>query len=321
MKAIVVRSDSPGRVIVEDRPLPSPAPGEVLVRVRLAGICSTDLEIVRGYMSFAGVLGHEFVGTVERGPAALLGRRVVAEINCVAPESSAGDEAARKHAVPRTVLGIFGRDGAMAEFVCVPAENCHVVPDAVSDRESVFVEPLAAAVQIVVDHPPGAAERVAVLGSGRLGILCAQVLTLHHRDVLVLGRSARTRGVCESLGMRTADAAAQADQSRDLVVECTGSADGLREALRIVRPRGTVVLKSTYSTHPAPPAIDLAPVVIHEITLAGNRCGPFAAALDLLRERSVRVAELIDAEYALTDGIAAFAHADRAGTLKVLVRP
>lgn len=319
MKAIVFCKSCPGEVRVEERPVPQPAAGEVLIRVHLAGICSTDLEIIRGYMGFEGVLGHEFVGTVERGPAELLGKRVVAEINCVLPDSPARDEAARKHAVPRTVLGIFGRDGAMAEYVAVPAENCHVVPESVSDREAVFAEPVAAAIQVVTDHPVERGTRAIVLGSGRLGILCAQVLANAGATVTVVGRNERTLSKCAALGLKTAASGNIGAASQDLVVECTGSPDGLREAIRCVRPRGTIVLKSTYSADP-PPSFDLSPIVIHEITLAGNRCGPIGQAVRMLAERQVAVEPLVDAEFVLADGVAAFAAAGRAGALKVLLR-
>src|SRR5262245_59633867 len=261
MHALVVNQATPGAItFVTDRPDPTLAAGEVRIRVRLAGICSTDLEIVRGYMNFDGVPGHEFVGVLDRGPADLLGKRVVAEINCVTPDSLARQEDERKHAWPRTVLGILGRDGTFAEFVTVPAENCHVVPDSVSDREAVFVEPVAAAVQVTRDFGFLRDMRVAVLGSGRLGILCAQVLALHVDAVDVIGRNGRTLQVCRSMGLRAiAVSEVSSNASYDAIVECTGSADGLQLALKCVRPRGAIILKSTYAN---PPEIDLSPVVI-----------------------------------------------------------
>lgn len=320
MRALVVSQDKPGVVsLVPDYPDPSPGPGEVLIRVDLAGICSTDLEIVRGYMNFAGVLGHEFVGTVVRGSDALCGERVVAEINCVGPGSAARDAAARKHAPERTTLGIAGRDGAFAEYLVVPAENCHVVPNEVGNPQAIFAEPLAAACQVSVDHAVTADMRVAVLGSGRLGILCAQVLAARGCRLSMLGRNPRTLALCRSIGLPTREVAeVEPRADHDLVVECTGSPEGLRLALGLVRARGTIVLKSTYAL---PAGVDLSPIVIQEITVAGNRCGPFPEALRLLASRRVRVEELIDGAYSLARWKDAFAAAREPGSLKILLEP
>lgn len=325
MLALVVDRTAPSGVrLATDWPVPQPGPGEVELRVLRAGVCSTDLEIAAGYMQFGGVLGHEFVGRVEggavellrqsgRGTNAKLGQRVVAEINCVGLDPPL-DADARKHAWPRTVVGILGRDGAFAERLCVPAVNCHFVPDDVSDAEAVFAEPLAAALQVTRDHPPRAGRRVALLGPGRLGILCAQVLALETKELDVLGRSPRSLELCRTLGLCAMPLDEAPRRSYDLVVECSGAPDGLRAALRIVRPRGTVVLKSTYA---GAADVDLAPVVIDEITVAGSRCGPMDAAVELLRQRRVRVRELIDAEFPLDQGVQAFERARRPGALKV----
>lgn len=320
MQALVVDQARPGTIaFVRDYPDPSPGAGEVLVRVDLAGICATDLEIVRGYMGFSGVPGHEFVGTVVRGSDALQGQRVVAEINCVGPGSAARDAEARKHAGDRTVLGIAGRDGAFAEYLVVPTENCHVVPNEISDRQAVFTEPLAAACQVVKDHVVDRDTRVAVLGTGRLGILCGQVLAARGCRLSVIGRNRGTLALCRRMGLPTRDAAdIQPSADCDLVVECTGAPDGLRLALQLVRPRGTIVLKSTYAQAAD---VDLAPVVIHEIVVAGNRCGPFPEALRLLREKGVRVDEMIDGVYPLARGEEAFAAARDPGSVKVLLEP
>lgn len=320
MRALVVDQADRGNVkLDENYPDPSPAPGEVLVRVDLAGICSTDLEIARGYMGFSGVLGHEFVGTVVRGSDALSGRRVVAEINCVGPDSAARDADERKHAPGRTTLGIAGRNGAFAEYLVVPAENCHEVPVEVSDRQAVFVEPLAAACQVVKDHPVGRGQRVAVIGTGRLGLLCAQVLATRRCRLDVVGRNPRTIAMCRELGPH----AVESEQIKpkadyDLVVECTGAADGLRLALQLVRPRGTIVLKSTYA---GAADVDLSPIVINEIKLAGNRCGPFDAALRLLREKRVRVDEMIEGVFPFSRHAEAFGAARKPGALKILLEP
>jgi threonine dehydrogenase-like Zn-dependent dehydrogenase len=320
VRALVVSQDNAGVVdLVPDYPDPSPGPGEVLIRVDLAGICSTDLEIVRGYMDFAGVLGHEFVGTVVRGSDTLRGERVVAEINCVGPGSAARDAAARKHAIERTTLGIAGRDGAFAEYLVVPAENCHVVPNEVSNSQAIFAEPLAAACQVTEDHGVAADTRVAVLGSGRLGILCAQVLATRGCRLSVIGRNRRTLALCRNIGLPTREVAEVEPQAdHDLVVECTGSPEGLRLALGLVRPRGTIVLKSTYAEAAG---VDLSPIVVQEITVAGNRCGPFPAALQLLATKRVRVEELIDGAFSLARWKEAFAAAREPGNLKILLEP
>jgi threonine dehydrogenase-like Zn-dependent dehydrogenase len=320
LRALVVDRLKPEGVrFAPDYPDPRPGPGEVLVRVDLAGICSTDLEIVRGYMQFAGVPGHEFVGTVVRGSEALQGRCVVAEINCVDPGSKARDAAARKHVRDRTTLGIAGRDGVFAEYVAVPAENCHVVPAEVSDRQAVFAEPLAAAAQVIEDHPVEPGRRVAVLGTGRLGILCAQVLAERGCRLSVIGRNPKTLALCRRLGLPTRDVAeVERKADYEMAVECTGSPDGLRLALELVRPRGTIVLKSTYARAAE---VNLAPVVVNEIRVAGNRCGPFPEALRLLREGRVRVEELIDGVFPLARGAEAFAAARDAQNVKILLEP
>lgn len=320
MRALITDPASPSGVrFVADHPQPQPRPGEVLLRVLRAGICTTDLEIARGYMHFSGVLGHEFVGQVVTGPAALLNRRVVAEINCVDPASDPGDAEVRKHFRPRTVVGILGRDGAFAEYVCVPAANCHVVPDSVTDSQAVFVEPLAAAAQVLRDAPPLAGAQVAVLGPGRLGQLVARVLALQPVRLVVIGRNPAALARLATLGIATQTIQhTAAEPVFDVLVDCTGAADGLRLAMRLVRPRGVIVLKSTYA---GAAQIDLSPIVIDEIRLVGSRCGPFDEAIELLRSGRVAVEEMIDAEFPLSAGAAAFAAAAAPGAMKILLNP
>jgi threonine dehydrogenase-like Zn-dependent dehydrogenase len=320
MRAILVdRTQPEGIAYAVNHPDPTVGPGEVLVRVDLAGICSTDLEIVRGYMNFQGVLGHEFVGTVVRGSESLKGQRVVAEINCVGPASAARDADARKHAADHTVLGIDRHDGVFAEYAVVPAENCHVVPNEVSNRQAVFVEPLAAACQVVKDHPATAGMRVAVLGTGRLGLLCGQVLAAQDCRLIVIGRSPHTLRIARQLSLPTMTVTdLDVRPAFDMVVECTGSPDGFRLAAGIVRPRGTIVLKSTYAQNAT---LDLAPIVVNEIVVAGNRCGPFPEALELLRTGRVRVEELISGVYPFARAVAAFAAAREPNNLKILLEP
>lgn len=320
MLALLIDPSAPGGVrVAADHPRPAPAPGEALVRVRLAGICSTDLELARGYMGFRGVPGHEFVGEVVSGPEELRGRRVVAEINCVAPERDPGDWELRKHDPSRTVLGIAGRDGAFAEYLTVPAANCHVVPAGVSDRQAVFAEPLAAALQVLRDRPIRPGEWVAVLGGGRLGLLVGQVMARQPCELLVIGRNALRIELCRRLGLKACGASeVPAGRAFDVVVECSGSPDGLREALKIVRPRGTVVLKSTCAG--AAP-IELAPIVIDEVRVVGSRCGPMGEALGLLAGRQVQVEPLISAVFPLARGVEAFAAARDPAHLKILLAP
>jgi threonine dehydrogenase-like Zn-dependent dehydrogenase len=242
----------------------------------------------------------------------------VAEINCLDAAFDPGDAERRKHDPRRTVLGIVGRDGAFAEFVTAPIRNCHVVPDEISDQQAVFVEPLAAAIQVMRDCPIDRSMRATVLGTGRLGILCAQVMSLTGCALTVVGRNPVTLDLCRRLGLPAAAVAtrpAAADQ--DVVVECTGAAEGLGEALRRVRPRGRVVLKSTYA---GGSAIDLAPIVIHEIRVIGSRCGPFPEAIELLRSRRVQVDPLVSAVYPLERGAEAFAAAADPANVKILLK-
>jgi threonine dehydrogenase-like Zn-dependent dehydrogenase len=296
---------------------PAPAPGECRVRVTRAGVCATDLALARGYMGFEGTPGHEFVGVALDGP--LAGRRVVGEINagCGRCALCAGGDA--RHCPERTVLGILGRPGAFAEQLALPAGNLHAVPDGVSDDEAVFAEPLAAAFRIAEQVDLSSVEGALVLGDGRLGLLCAQVLALHEIATELRGRHPE-RGEhlpagCRHLGP-AAGPAPPPDRRFDLVVEATGDPGMLQQALLFVRPRGMLVLKTTCE-RAAP--LDLAPLVVDEITVVGSRCGPFAPALAALAQRSVAVLPWIHARFPLAEGPRAFACADQPGTLKVLL--
>ncbi len=318
MKAVVFD----GRLRLDaDHPLPQPGPDEVRIRTVLAGICNTDLEILRGYARFRGVLGHEFVGTVDQAAdPGLVGRRVVGSISIGCGRCATCRSGGPAHCPARTTLGIRDHDGVLAEFFCLPAANLYPVPPQVSDRAAVFVEPLAAACQIPnqVHIRPG--QRVVVLGDGKLGLLAAQVLALTGCHLTAVGRHPAKLDILARRGIDTFCVAAGdelPDACADLVVECTGSPSGFLAARRLVRPRGTLVLKSTY--HGTIQA-DLSALVVDEINLLGSRCGPFDAALRLLDQGLVDVQSLIAAEYALDDALAAFEHAGRPGTLKVLVR-
>jgi len=305
--------------LADDYPQPALVAGEALVRVKLAGICNTDLEITRGYMGFHGVLGHEFVGVVEscQDPN-WVGQRVVGEINCycgACPMCLAGNPT---HCPQRTTLGIGGRDGALADYCVLPVRNLHPVPENVADEEAVFTEPLAAALEIQEQVHIQPTQRVAVLGDGKLGLLVAQTMRLSGCDLLVVGRHGDKLAILEHQGIPTRLASAEAKLTADVVIDCTGQAEGFATARAMVRPRGTLVLKSTFHGQNE---VNLTSMVVDEITLVGSRCGPFAPALRLLAWGLVDVESLIAATYPLEQGLAAFDHARSKGVLKVLVRP
>jgi threonine dehydrogenase-like Zn-dependent dehydrogenase len=301
-----------------DYPLPKPPPGEVRIRTLLAGICSTDLEIVRGYAGFHGVLGHEFVGIVEQaGDPALVGRRVVGEINAACGTCETCRSRHPTHCPNRTALGIRGRDGALAEFFCLPTANLHLVPEGMPDQIAVFVEPLAAACEVLDQVHVRPSDRAIVLGDGKLGLLVAQVLALTGCELTVIGRHQEKLAILSSRGIATRLGDESPVRQADLVVECTGRAEGFQAARHLVRPRGTIVLKSTYH---GLVQTDLSGLAVDEIQVVGSRCGPFPAALRLLSQGLVDVAPLIEAEYPLSEAAAAFEHAGQRGALKVLVR-
>jgi threonine dehydrogenase-like Zn-dependent dehydrogenase len=296
-----------------DYPMPVRSGDDVLVRVLMAGVCETDLQLVRGYMGFSGVLGHEFVGIADSGPFA--GRRVVGEINCACGTCALCRRDLPTHCANRTVIGILRHDGAFADYLVVPQANLHVVPDTLPTDVAVFTEPVAAAFQILVQVQVQKTDRVVVLGDGRLGNLCAQVLAGVTPHLLVIGKHAGKLALLNARGIRTAllgDAAA--DHAADIVVDCTGSDTGLPAALGYVRPRGTIVLKTTVA---GTQTLAWAPFVIDEITLVGSRCGPFDRALAALESGEVDVRPLIEARFSLERGVEALEIA--AERLKVLV--
>lgn len=309
-----------GRVTFrKDHPDPQPGRGEAVIRVRLAGICATDIEITRGYMGFRGVLGHEFVGVVVGGPKPWTGKRVVAEINCVCGQCDLCQRGLANHCRNRTVLGISGRDGCFADLVTVPVGNLHEVPESVSDEQAVFVEPLAAAFQVVKQCPVERRMQVAVLGSGRLGLLVAQVLQTTGCRLEVIGRNPLTLDFCDRKGIQARlvnEVVPRAD--RDVVVECTGAPEGFNLACRLVRPRGTIVLKSTYAA--AGPGPDLSPAVVNEITVLGSRCGPFGEAINALARRQIDVLSMVTRQFPLSRGVEALEAAAEPSAIKVLLK-
>lgn len=312
--ALLLGRDGPS--VATDHPF-EPRAGEAVIRLHVGGICATDIELVRGYMGFSGVLGHEWVGVVESAPdASWVGRRVVGDINCPCQTCPTCLSGAPTHCPQRTVLGIVQRDGAFSSRFSLPVANLHAVPDTVPDDAAVFVEPLAAALQILEQVHIRPTERVVVLGAGRLGQLCARVLALVGAHVAVVARSpaslALLPGGIEGVDLAQADSLAGAD----VVVDATGSADGLALAGRLVRPRGTIVLKTTVHEARAP---NPTPWVIDEVRLVGSRCGPFAPALRLLESGQVDPRPLISARFALQRGVEALRHAAASGVMKVLL--
>jgi threonine dehydrogenase-like Zn-dependent dehydrogenase len=300
-------------------PAPSGGAGEAVIDVLLAGICATDLEIVRGYMNFRGILGHEFVGRVRKGPGELIGKRVVGEINCVCGKCDLCQSGLSRHCRKRTVLGIAGRDGAFAEQLALPVMNLHLVPDALSDEEAVFVEPLAAAIQVVQQCKIEPRMQVTVIGPGRLGLLVAQVVARTGCKLDVVGRSAAGLEFCEKKGIQPVPLSSVVPRAdRDVVVECSGSPEGLRLAMTLVRPRGTIVLKSTYA---GGSTVDLAPIVVNEVTVLGSRCGPFPEALKALARRDVEVASMVSRKFELSRAAEAFEAARDPRNIKVLLKP
>jgi alcohol dehydrogenase len=302
-----------GAVSVRDLPVPDRPPGFALLRLLTGGICNTDLELQRGYYAFAGVPGHEFVAeVVAADTAALLGRRVVGEINlaCHACEWCARGLA--RHCPHRTVLGIVKHPGAFQEFFVLPERNLHVVPEGIDCARAVFTEPLAAACEILDQVAIPAGETVAVLGDGKLGLLIAMMLRAHGYRVHQFGRHPEKLRIAAAAGVDVDVAPGQ----YDWVVDATGSAEGLHTAAAMVRPRGTVILKSTVH---GMVAVDTAPLIVNEITLVGSRCGRFEAALPLLADPRIRVEEMVAARYPLREAAEAFAHAATRGTLKVLL--
>ncbi len=328
MRALVY--DGNRLVLDQNYVLSEPVEGEALIRVLQVGVCNTDLEIIRGYMDFRGVPGHEFVGVVEEiyGEASrnsyshLLRQRVVGDINaaCHRPDCSYCGRNMYTHCPNRTTLGIVKRDGAFAEYLMLPVENLYLVPDDVSDEEAVFVEPLAANFEMLEQVHIRPTERALILGDGKMGQLAAQVLALTGCNLSMVGKHEEKLAIVEQYGVTThrlKDIGRRAGERVDHVIECTGSAQGIELAMRLVRPRGTLHLKSTVADKST---LNLAPIVVDEIRVQGSRCGPFEPALRALHHKRINVRPLISASYTLDEGLAAFERAEQKGVLKVLVR-
>lgn len=294
---------------------------EALVRVLLSGICNTDLEIARGYAGFKGTIGHEFVGVVEESvDNKFKGKRVVGEINAGCGKCELCRASDPRHCPSRTVLGIVGRDGAHAEYLRLPLTNLIAVPEKIPDEHAVFTEPLAAACGILERVSLTNTDSVGVIGDGKLGLLCAQVTALTGASVLLVGKHRRKLRIAERRGIETITPkqAARRNREFDVVVEASGSASGFGLALDLLKPKGRLVLKSTF--HGAT-EFEASRVVVDEISIIGSRCGRFAPAIDLLKKSAVDVDSLISEEYALSDGVHAMSRAAAKGILKVLLRP
>lgn len=314
---IAVHLDS-GRVTVKESARPERPPGFALIRTLIAGICNTDLELQRGYYGFSGTPGHEFTGVViEADTASLIGTRVTGEINLACGHCDYCAIGLGRHCPHRSVLGIVKHPGAFAEYLSLPEQNVHAIPDEIPTEQAVFIEPLAAACEILDQvHIPDQ-EHVAVLGDGKLGLLVAQVLNAHGARVTLYGRHAEKLAIARTAGIETAMAQDPPHATYQFVIDATGSRDGLRQAVSMVRPRGTVILKSTIHGEVA---MDTAPVIVNEVTLVGSRCGRFEPAIELLRSGKIDVARMISAEYPLEQAPEAFADAARPGMLKVLLK-
>jgi len=309
-----------GKQIILDKNFPDPPSDETLVRVNLAGICGTDLEILDGYMEYTGILGHEFVGTVEksRNPT-MVGKRVVGEINAGCGKCDSCMGGMQRHCPSRTVLGILKRDGAFAEFLSLPEKNLHVIPDSISNEQAVFVEPLAAAFEIKEQVSLKPEWNVAVVGDGRLAQLIIQVIKLTCSNITCFGKhESKLEGLVQSgikikIGIESTD-----EKLFDLVVEATGSNSGFVDTMKLVKPRGIVILKSTIASREN---LDLTPTIINEITLIGSRCGLFKPAIDALASGIISVNSMIDSTFPLEKFEDAIVHAKKPNTLKVFLKP
>ena len=316
MKAVVLKGKS---ICVKDVPTPMPVEGEALLKVIKAGICNTDLELMKGYMDFEGILGHEFMGRVVESPEKeWIGRRVVGEINIPCGSCEICSKNDPKHCPSRKVLGIHQKNGVFAEFVAIPMKNLFALPSIVSDREAIFVEPLAAAIAIFDQIQVDQKDDVLVLGDGKLGLLVAQVMQTRSANIFCVGHHPRKLALLQKRGIQTLQSAQEWGQKFDLVVEATGASEGIEEALCFVKPKGKIIAKSTFH---GMAKIDFSALVVNEIQLIGSRCGSFNKALDFLENESVDLEEMVDADFPLTDAKRAFERAQNPDVIKVLLTP
>jgi threonine dehydrogenase-like Zn-dependent dehydrogenase len=300
-----------------DYPIPQPKHREALIRIAQAGICATDLEITKGYMDFQGVPGHEFVGIVEKcDDRAWEGKRVAGEINIGCGACPFCMKGMENHCPNRSVLGILKKDGAFSEYITLPSRNLHLIPDSISNDEAVFIEPLAAAFEILQQTKLTEDDKVCVFGDGKLGLLVGQVLSLTGCDLTVIGRHHEKLSILEKRGIKTS-LKRNLKESFDVVVDCAGSPSGLADALGVTLPKGKIVLKTTLAERES---IDFNNLVINEISLIGSRCGPFAPAIKALQNKTVNVRPLISGSYPIEEGKAAFHKASQKGILKIILK-
>lgn len=316
MKAVVFDN---GLKLDNNYPMPVPQKGEALIKVNTIGICNTDYEITLGYMGYKGILGHEFTGVVEKAENKdLIGKRVVGEINCGCGQCDWCAQGLERHCFNRSTLGIWQREGCFAEYVCLPEKNLLVIPDNVTDEEAVFVEPLAAALEILeqVHIPPY--KKVIVLGDGKLGLIIALALNAAGLDITLVGKHEEKLNIAKAQGVKTELLNnLKIEKAYDFVVEATGSITGFETSLALTKPRGTLILKSTIA---ASKEFNLAPIVIDEITVLGSLCGQFAPALRMLEQKRIDVKPLISDIYAIDDSIEAFERNKEKSSVKVLVK-
>ena len=316
MKAVVFDN---GLKLDNNYPMPVPQKGEALIKVNTIGICNTDYEITLGYMGYKGILGHEFTGVVEKAENKdLIGKRVVGEINCGCGQCDWCAQGLERHCFNRSTLGIWQREGCFAEYVCLPEKNLLVIPDNVTDEEAVFVEPLAAALEILeqVHIPPY--KRVIVLGDGKLGLIIALALNAAGLDITLVGKHEEKLNIAKAQGVKTELLNnLKIEKAYDFVVQATGSITGFETSLALTKPRGTLILKSTIA---ASKEFNLAPIVIDEITVLGSRCGQFAPALRMLEQKRIDVKPLISDIYAIDDSLEAFERNKEKSSVKVLVK-
>ncbi len=322
MKAVVF-SDKEGLKLDKNYPKPVPKKGEALIKVKLAGICNTDFEITKGYMGYNGVLGHEFIGIVEDvndDDKSLIGKRVTAEISygCDDPNCEWCAVKNYRHCPNRKTLGILDKDGCFAEYVTMPTNVIFEIPDEVEDEQAVFVEPLAAACEITEQLHIQPIQKVAVLGDGKLGLTAALTLHSQNLDVTLIGKHQNKLDIAKNQKVKTQFLQdTKVDNSYDVVVEATGSVSGFETSLGLVKPRGVLVLKSTIATGKE---LNLAPIVINEITVLGSRCGQFPPALNLLRNGYIDFKPFISGVYSIDDAIEAFEANKRKDTIKILIK-
>ncbi len=297
-------------------PMPILQGDQALLKIRKAGICNTDLEIIGGYKGFSGILGHEFVAEVVDGRPDLIGKRVVGEINVPDGTCDMCQRGIPSQCRNRTAIGITGHPGVFADYLALSTQNLHLVPDGVPDDAAVFVEPLAAALQTIEAVHISPRDRVVLIGAGKLGLLVAQVVRLTGAEVAAVVRQNKSARLLNQWSIPTFALSELPQKRAQIVIDCTGTPEGFAEALNLVEPRGTIILKSTYK---AIPQMDMSRIAVEEIKVVGSRCGPFAAALRLLDAGLVDVESLIEARYPLEQGLAAIECAAERGMLKVLL--